>query len=87
MFTLTRSLIYKPIPINRMLKIFDKAIMPILLYGSDVCGTLSLKSKNICSENQILVPEKAYLSLEVENVLNLSNSKSESTEVPVTLQS
>ena len=39
LFSLTRSLIYKPIPISTMLKIFDKTIMPILLYGSDVWGT------------------------------------------------
>ena len=68
LFSLTRSLIYKPIPISTMLKIFDKTIMPILLYGSDVWGTFSLKYKNIYSENQMLVPEKAYLSLEVEKL-------------------
>ena len=75
LFSLTRSLICKPIPISTMLKIFDKTIMPILLYGSDVWGTLSLKSKDIYSGNQMLVPEKAYLSLEVENyVSNFSNN-------------
>ena len=68
MFSLTRSLIYKPIPISTMLKIFDKTVMPILLYGFDVRGTFLLKFKNIYSENQMLVPEKAYLSLEVEKL-------------------
>ena len=68
LFSLTRSLIYKPIPISTMLKIFDKNMMPILVYGSDVWGTLSLKSKDIYSGNQILVPEKANLSLEVEKL-------------------
>ena len=33
-----------------------------------VWGTLSLKSENIYSGNQILLPEKAYLSLEVEKL-------------------
>ena len=31
-------------------------------------GTLSLKSEDIYSGNQILVPEKGYLSLEVEKL-------------------
>ena len=34
LFSLTMSLIYKPIPISTMLKIFDKTIMPILLYNT-----------------------------------------------------
>ena len=68
LFSLTRSLIYKPMPISTMLEIFDKTIMPILLYGSDVWDTLSFKSENIYSGNQILVPEKADLSLEVEKL-------------------
>ena len=68
LFSLIRSLIYKPIAIITMLKIFDKTIMPILLYGSDVSDTFSLKSKTIYSENRMLVPEKAYLSLEVEKL-------------------
>ena len=68
LFSLTRSLIYNPIPVSTMLKIFDKTIMPILLYGSDIWGTLSLKSKNIYCGDQIQVPEKAYISLEVEKL-------------------
>ena len=64
--SLLKVLLAKNLSPRILIKIFDQTILPILTYGSEIWGTLSLQSKTIFDDLGNIIPEKQYLNTDKE---------------------